>query len=105
VKECFPEVEVSERLRQTHEGMVRHMRRDVLIKQACEGHMMKDSWLTTCMYWSALHFVVELHLSELHREKCTKTLLVVCLLRLGLIGRVMSTETDTHAKARPMENM
>ena len=43
-----------------------------------KGHMMKDSLLTTHMYWSALHCVVELHLSGLHREKCTKKLLVVC---------------------------
>jgi hypothetical protein len=31
---------------------------------------MKDSLLTTCMYWSALNWVIELHLSELHRKKC-----------------------------------
>jgi len=37
-----------------------------------EGHMMKDSLLTTHMYWFALHCVVELRLSGL-RE-------------LGLIG-------------------
>jgi hypothetical protein len=24
------------------------------------------------MYWSALHCVIDLHLSGLHREKCTK---------------------------------
>jgi hypothetical protein len=29
------------------------------------------------MYWSALHCIVELHLSGLHREKCTRELLVV----------------------------
>ena len=39
---------------------------------------MKDSLLTTHMYLSALHCVVELHLLELHREKCTKKILVVC---------------------------
>jgi hypothetical protein len=31
---------------------------------------MKDSLLTTHAYWFALHCVVELHLSGLHREKC-----------------------------------
>ena len=36
---------------------------------------MKDSLLTTHMYWSALHCVAELHLSGLHREKHTKKLL------------------------------
>ncbi|EDL29764.1 mCG148019 [Mus musculus] len=39
---------------------------------------MEDSLLTTCMYWSALHFVVELHLSGLHREEQTKKFLVMC---------------------------
>jgi hypothetical protein len=39
---------------------------------------MKDSSLTTHMYWSALHCIVELHLSGLHREKHTKEFLVVC---------------------------
>jgi hypothetical protein len=43
-----------------------------------KGHVMKGSSLTTCMYRSDLHCVVELHLSGLHREKRTKTLLVVC---------------------------
>jgi hypothetical protein len=28
------------------------------------------------MYWSALHCVVELHLSGLYKEKCIKKLLV-----------------------------
>ena len=37
-----------------------------------KGQVMKDSLLTTHMYWSALHCVVELHLSGFHREKCTK---------------------------------
>jgi hypothetical protein len=81
---------------------------------------MKDSLLPTLMYWSALHCIVELHLSGLHREKHTKNktkqnktkqnktkLLVVCchfLLLLGLIGRVMSAETDARIKARPGED-
>jgi hypothetical protein len=34
-----------------------------------KGHVRKDSLLTPYMYWSALHCVVELHLSELHRKK------------------------------------
>jgi hypothetical protein len=50
-----------------------------------KGHV-KDSLLTTRMYWSALHCIVELHLSGLHREKCTKTLLVVCYSLLPLPG-------------------
>ena len=37
-----------------------------------------DSLLMTCMYWSALHRRVELYLLELHREKCTRNLVVCC---------------------------
>jgi hypothetical protein len=32
-----------------------------------KGLIMKDSSEMAHMYWSALHFVVELHLSGLHR--------------------------------------
>ena len=39
--------------------------------------MMKVSLIMTSMYWSALHCVVELHLSGLHRQKGTNKLLVV----------------------------
>jgi hypothetical protein len=68
---------------------------------------MKDALLTRHMYWSALHCIVELQLSGLHREKHNKKLLVVCcsflpLHGLGLIGRMMSAETS---EARPVENM
>jgi hypothetical protein len=31
--------------------------------------MMKDSSITTVMHWSCLHFVVDLHLSGLHKRK------------------------------------
>jgi hypothetical protein len=69
-----------------------------------KGHMMKAS-LSTCMYWSALRRVVELHLSGLHREKRTKRLVVCCSLcrfqGLGLIGCTCWGETD--AEARHME--
>ena len=39
VKECFPEVDTGERLRQTPEGTFhcgRHRREDVLLRQTCE---------------------------------------------------------------------
>jgi hypothetical protein len=39
---------------------------------------MKHFLLKTCMYWSSLHCMVELYLSGLHREKCTKKLFIVC---------------------------
>ena len=39
---------------------------------------MRDSLLTTCMYWSALHSVVESYLLGFYREICTKNLLVIC---------------------------
>jgi hypothetical protein len=35
--------------------------------------MMKGSSITTCMYWSTLHCVVEVHLWGLQREKNQKT--------------------------------
>ena len=113
MKECFSEVDTGERLRQIREGMFnwsRHRRESVLLKQAHErthdeGLLADD----TCMSWFTLHCVVELHLLGLHREKHTKQLLVVCVVsccfcKLGLICRVMSAETDTHAEARPMED-
>ena len=62
---------------------------------------MKDSLLTTHMYWSALHCVVELHLSGLHREKHTKKtpggVLVAscCFCGLRPLGRVVSANTDS----------
>jgi hypothetical protein len=34
-------------------------------------YVLKDSLLTKSMNQSTLHCVVELHLMELHREKCT----------------------------------
>ena len=37
-----------------------------------KGHVTKDSLLATHMCWSALHCIVELHLSGLHREKRTR---------------------------------
>jgi hypothetical protein len=39
---------------------------------------MRDSSLMICMYWSTLQCIVELHLPELHWEKHTKKLMVVC---------------------------
>jgi hypothetical protein len=64
--------------------------------------MMKDSLLTTHMYWSALHCVVGLHLLGLPREKHTKKLLVVCcslllLPRTGLIGCTRRGKTPAEA--------
>ena len=66
--------------------------------------------LRTHLYWSALHRAVELHLLGLHREKLAKKFLVMCcgflqLLQMGLIGRMMSAETDSHAEARSVEDM
>jgi hypothetical protein len=63
VKECLAEAD-------TGEGMFyinKHMKR----------HTIKDYLLTIHIHWSALYYIVELHLSECHREKGTKKLLVV----------------------------
>ena len=71
---------------------------------------MKDSLLTTCMYWFTLHYTVEMHLSGLHREKCTKK-------RFGGVRQFLATSLDsgwktewcqlrqTHAEASAMEDM
>ena len=75
-----------------------------------------DSLLTTRMYWSALHCVVELHLSGLHRKKCTKKLLVVCCSFLLLPQTLADWQSDvswhrctcwgrTRAETRPVEDM
>jgi hypothetical protein len=74
-----------------------------------KGHVLKDSLLATHMYWFTLHCVVELHLSELHREKYSKNFwwcaAVSCHFHgFRLIGRVMSAETDTCAEIRPVED-
>ena len=70
-----------------------------------KGHMMKDSLLTKCTNWSILHFIIELHLSGLHRENASKNFwwcaaVSCCFFGLWLIGRVMSAETDTHAEGK-----
>ena len=59
------------------------------------------------MYWSALHCVAELHLSGCHRETHQKSFgglqwLFCHFLGVQLIVRVMSAETDIHAKTKPM---
>ena len=84
-------------------------REDVQLKQTHERtHLMKDSSLTTCMYWSALHCVVELHLSGLHRKKHTKKFLVVCCSFLPLPQTPadwMQMLRQDRAKAEHMEDM
>jgi hypothetical protein len=70
-----------------------------------KGHVIKDSSLMTCMYLFALHCVVELILFRLHRQKCIKKLLVVfcgflLLLWTWVIGKMMSTKTDSCGEAR-----
>jgi hypothetical protein len=45
MKECFPEVDIGERLRQAHEGtfhLSRHRREDVLLKQTGESTCDKE---------------------------------------------------------------
>jgi hypothetical protein len=69
-------------LGQSHEGVFswsRHLLPSPCFAKAnMKGRVMKDSLLTSHIYWSALHFVAELHLLWLHREKCTQKLLVLC---------------------------
>ena len=91
MKECFPEADTSERMFCESKHM--------------KGHVMKNSLIMTGMYWSALHCIVELHLLRFHREKHTKKLLgcaavSCCLFGLGLIGSLMSAETDARPETR-----
>ena len=69
---------------------------------------MKDALLTTHMYWSALHCVVELHLSGLHRERHQATSgdglqFLSTSEDLGCLA-VMSAETDARAEAKHVED-
>ena len=54
MKECSAEADTGERM--------------FCQSKHARGHMMKDSFLTIHMYWSALHYIDELRLSGLHRE-------------------------------------
>ena len=71
MKGCFAEADTGERMFCKRKHM--------------KGHVMKDALLMTRMYWSILHCVVELHLSEQHRDNHTKKLLVVCHSLLPLL--------------------
>jgi hypothetical protein len=55
---------------------------------------MKESLLTTRMYRSTLHCVLELNLSGLHREKRTKKLLVMCCSSLPLLRTQADWKSD-----------
>jgi hypothetical protein len=68
---------------------------------------MKDSSLTTPMYLSALYALLNYIRWDSIKRNAPKnfwwcTVASCCFHRLGLIGRVMSTETDACAKARHM---
>jgi hypothetical protein len=71
--------------------------------------MMKDSSLTTSMYWSVLHCVVE-HLLDSIERNAPKSFwccaaVSCCFSRLRLKGRVMSAEIDVCAEARHLKDM
>ena len=59
----------------------RHRREDALLKQAREKTCDQRIFV-----WSVLHWVVELHLWGLQREKWIKKLLVVCSVDLGWLA-------------------
>jgi hypothetical protein len=57
MEECFPEVVTGERRSQTCEGRFcwsRHRREDVLLKQACGGTVMRDSFCVGLPYFVQL---------------------------------------------------
>jgi hypothetical protein len=85
MKECFPEVDTGKRPRQTCEvGFTETDIGERMLKQTHERTEMKDSLLTTYMYWLSLHCIVELHL--------------LGLCGLGLIGYMYCG--PNHAEAR-----
>jgi hypothetical protein len=71
---------------------------------------MKYFSVMICMHCSTLHWVVELHLLELHKEKYTKNNSAGVLMAsyhfpgVMLIGRVILTDINSGAEARPMED-
>jgi hypothetical protein len=70
---------------------------------------MKDSLLTAHMYWPALHCIVgPIYQDSIERNApknfCWCAEASCHFLRLRLIGRVMSAETDSHGEARPVED-
>lgn len=107
--EHLAEFYTDERLRQTREGTFcrsRHRRGEVLLKPSRE-RTCEEGFFANDTHVFVHHFVVDLHLSGVHREKRTTELLcsaaVSChFCALGLMGRVMSAGTDAHAEARNM---
>jgi hypothetical protein len=59
------------------------------------------------MHWPTFHCVVELHLSgSIERNAPTNFWWCAAVfLSLGLIGRVISAETDAHSEAKYVEDM
>jgi hypothetical protein len=110
VKQRLVKVDTGKRLKQTCEGKFHEA--DTGERMFCQckhmkEHVMKDFLLMTDMYWCALLCIIELHLSGLHREKCTKNLwwcavVCCCFQELGLIG--CTCWGKTHAKPRHMED-
>jgi hypothetical protein len=75
MKECFPEVDTGERLRQTCEGTFgwsRHRRQDVLLKQACErtcdGFIANDTLGLVCLTLSSWAPFVGTPQKETHQK-------------------------------------
>ena len=70
-------------------------------------HMMKDSLLTTRMYWSTLHCIAELHLwDSIERNAPTSDGVLQLPAASSDLddGNVMSAETDTRAEVRSVED-
>jgi hypothetical protein len=117
-KQCCPEVLTDERLRQTRLRQIceetvccsRHRRKGVLLKQARvrtggEGVSANNTHVLvrlTLHSWAAFVRTP----GETHQKNFWCCAVVSWrFLRLWLIGRVTSAETDTHAEARHMEDV
>jgi hypothetical protein len=83
MKECLSEVNIGKILRQIHEGMFTSERL-FCRSNHMNGHAINDSSLMT-QPWPTLHYIVEINLSDLHREKCTNKILVVCCTFFALL--------------------
>lgn len=86
--ECFVKVDTgvkgSGRLMKEHLAEADTGERMFCSGKLVKGHAMKGTLLMTCMYWSTLHCIVELHLSRRLGKKCTAV--CCCFHGLSLIG-------------------
>jgi hypothetical protein len=82
----------------------RQRRQYILLKQAHERTCDKGYFANNRHYGSILHFIVELHLSGCHREKCTKKVLMVCCSFFPFPLIICTCWGKTHVETRHVED-